>query len=371
MSSQLEETTYQNNVAKEIFDEEDPSQGVDYNAADLLTPTIVPGEVNATEDEHEAQVTTITFDSAVIEKQVRIIDREYFVTKSQRINTVRKTEIGQEWEILRKNVLKIIDSDLNLQFILNAQNKGIKFLSNNTRQDVQSIKDIGASYAQDLSTDNMTKMNYVMYTWFTDNPLFVKNLENNVMRELNLEYDKKTEDMGCIARLVNMRKNDKVIILYYSISIVYRHLLSNISFIIKIKNIASRGKATHQVRISKQRSSVEKKGDAGRRRPKVTRSFKLDDKWFNIDGSDYNDLGKLRSETHPNPTKSEDDMKKEMESMASELSHYKERVNEMQSSDKKVLFILQVYLVSIFLYDMNIFIYGIIFRDMGDLEDIW
>ena len=64
-------------------------------------------------------------------------------------------------------------------------------------------------------------------------------------------------------------------------------------------------------------------------------------------------------------------MKEKMESMASELSLYKERVNEMQSSDKKVLFILQVYLVSIFLYDMNIFIYGIIFRDMGDLEDIW
>ena len=172
MSSQLEETIYQNNVAKEIFVEEDPSQGVDYNAADLLTPTIVPGEVNATEDEHEAQVTTITFDSAVIEKQVRIIDREYFVTKSQRVNDLRKTEIGQEWEILKKDVLKIIDSDLNLQFILNAQNKGIKFLSNNTRQNAQSIKDIGASYAQDISTDNMTKMNYVMYVWFMDNPLF-------------------------------------------------------------------------------------------------------------------------------------------------------------------------------------------------------
>ena len=336
MSSQLEETIYQNNVAKEIFVEEDPSQGVDYNAADLLTPTIVPGEVNATEDEHEAQVTTITFDSAVIEKPVRIIDREYFVTKSQRINTLRKTEIGQEWEILKKDVLKIIDSDLNLQFILNAQNKGIKFLSNNTRQDAQSIKDIGASYAQDSSNENMTKMNYVLYAWFLDNPLFVNNIENNVMRELNLEYDKETEDKGCIARLVNMRKNDKVIIYYYSISIVYRHLLSNISFIIKIKNIAGRGKATHQVRISKQRSSVEKKGDAGRRRPKVTRSFKLNDEWFNIDGSDYNDLGKLRSETHSIPTKSEDDMKEKMESMASELSHYKERVNEMQSSDKKV-----------------------------------
>jgi len=29
------------------------------------------------------------------------------------------------------------------------------------------------------------------------------------------------------------------------------------------------------------------------------------------------------------------------------------------------------FLYRFFLYDMNIFIYGIIFRDMGDLEDIW
>ena len=133
-----------------------------------------------------------------------------------------------------------------------------------------------------------------------------------------------------------MRKNDKVIIFYYSISIVYRHLLSNISFIIKIKNIVGRGKATHQVKMSKQRSSAEIKVDEVRR-PKVTRSFKLGDKWYNIDGSKYNTLGKLHSEMHSTPTKSEDDMKEKLKSMTSELSLYKERVNEMESSDKKVI----------------------------------
>ena len=116
MSSQLEETTYQKKVAQETFDLQDPSQGVNYDVAELLTPSIVPGEVEATEDDHEAQITTITFDSAVavIEKPVCIIDRAYFVTKGQRINNARKIEIGQEWELLRKRVLKIIDSDLNL-----------------------------------------------------------------------------------------------------------------------------------------------------------------------------------------------------------------------------------------------------------------
>ena len=80
--------------------------------------------------------------------------------------------------------------------------------------------------------------------------------------------------------------------------------------------------------MSKQRSSAEKKKDDVRR-PKVTRSFKLGDKWYNIDGSEYNTIGKLHSEMHSNPTKSEDDMKEKLKSMTSELSLYKERVNEM------------------------------------------
>ena len=47
--------------------------------------------------------------------------------------------------------------------------------------------------------------------------------------------------------------------------------------------------------------------------------------------------------------KSEDDMKEQLKNMTSELSLYKERVNEMESSDKKVIvYSLCVYLVSIF-----------------------
>ena len=109
-----------------------------------------------------------------------------------------------------------------------------------------------------------------------------------------MEYDNENEkDMGCIARLVTNRKNDKVILLDYNISIVYRHLLSKISFFIKIKNIISRGKRTHQLKMLKQRTPEEIKKD-NVRRPKVTRSFKLGDKWFNKDGSAYDGLGKIQ-----------------------------------------------------------------------------
>ena len=43
----------------------------------------------------------------------------------------------------------------------------------------------------------------------------------------------------------------------------------------------------------KQRTSEEIKKD-NVRRPKVTRSFKLGDKWFNKDGSAYDGLGKIQ-----------------------------------------------------------------------------
>ena len=93
---------------------------MNYDGCDLLTASFVPEEVEATEVNHTAQVTTITFDST-ISKPVSIIDRECFFTKGQRNNNVRKVEIGPEWQVLRKKVLTIIDSELNLIFILNAQ----------------------------------------------------------------------------------------------------------------------------------------------------------------------------------------------------------------------------------------------------------
>ena len=70
MSSQEEEMSYQLQMS---------SQGLDYDASDLVTKEIVPTEMEVTEVEHSAQVTTITVDS--ITNPAIIIDREYFYTK--------------------------------------------------------------------------------------------------------------------------------------------------------------------------------------------------------------------------------------------------------------------------------------------------
>ena len=125
-----------------------------------------------------------------------------------------------------------------------------------------------------------------------------------------------------------------MILFYYNISIVYRHLLSKISFFIKIKSIISRGKRTHQLKMLKQRTSGEIKKD-NVRRPKVTRSFKLGDKWFNKDGSVYDGLGKIQPGMNSNPMKSENDMKEKLKNMTTELSLYKKKLMIWNQATKR------------------------------------
>ena len=163
-------------------------------------------------------------------------------------------------------------------------------------------------------------------------------METKIMKQLNIEYDNDNDKInGCIARLAGRRKNDKVFKNYYIISIISRHLLSNISFCFKVKNIIDRGKKKHQNKLSKQRTKEEMSKDKVKK-PKVQGAFSIDGIWYNQDGSDYNVLGKLRSEMTCK-MKSEDDMKDELETMSTELAIYREKVYEMKTSDKKVIII--------------------------------
>ena len=118
--------------------------------------------------------------------------------------------------------------------------------------------------------------------------------------------------------------------------------------------------------MPKQRTSEEIKKD-NVRRPKVTRSFKLGDKWFNKDGSAYDGLGKIQPGMNSPWLLNFPSTKKELM-----------RCNQ---ATKRRLFIIHVYLVSNLLYDINIFymvsyseileiwnVYGRLGTYMGDLE---
>ena len=86
-----------------------------------------------------------------------------------------------------------------MTFILNALNHGLKIFANNSRCDVISMHDLGTCYAQDTSNENVTKLNYVMCVYFTDNPIYLYNIEQIIMTKLNIEYDNENEkDMGVL-----------------------------------------------------------------------------------------------------------------------------------------------------------------------------
>ena len=50
-------------------------------------------------------------------------------------------------------------------------------LTNHTRCDVISMHGIGTCYAQDTSNENVTKLNYVIYVSFMDNPAYLYDIK--------------------------------------------------------------------------------------------------------------------------------------------------------------------------------------------------
>ena len=58
---------------------------------------------------------------------------------------------------------------------------------------------------------------------------------------------------------------------------------------------------------------------------------------YNSDRSEYNNRGKLRSETHYNTLISQNGTNEIISIMSDKFYQYEKRVNEMETSDKKVI----------------------------------
>ena len=138
------------------------------------------------------------------------------------MNHKRKAEIRVEWDVLKMVVLTVTDNQLNLTFVLNSQNKGLKVSPNNIRYNMTNLFDIGKCVAQDVPTINATKINYVLHAYFEKNSKYMSDMKKTVISKLNLEYAANDEEeimKGCIARMGTLRKNHKVILIYCIISI--------------------------------------------------------------------------------------------------------------------------------------------------------
>ena len=73
-----------------------------------------------------------------------------------------------------------------------------------------------------------------------------------------------------------------------------------------------------------------------------------------------------------NPMKSISDMKEKLEIMTTELFLYKERVNEIETSDKKLIVYISCISCIAFCYMVWIFLYMVLYPEIWDiLNVIW
>ena len=80
-----------------------------------------------------------------------------------------------------------------------------------TKRLVTSYKDIGRSFKDDGSVENVRRIYSIVTGQFTNDTTYQAEIEKQVMRELNLSYPEVDQTKkGCISRLVTQRKVEMV-----------------------------------------------------------------------------------------------------------------------------------------------------------------
>ena len=109
------------------------------------------------------EFTTIT-DSAK-GKDVKLIAKDYFVTKGQRVNKVMKN-LDSDWEDLKSKVQQTIDSALKEEMVVEAQRLGLTYSKKNQKVMVENFCEIDKSWKMDSSVENAKKLNQITYGVF-------------------------------------------------------------------------------------------------------------------------------------------------------------------------------------------------------------
>lgn len=226
----------------------------------LITDEIIGVTVEEVETPKEniEDLTTIT--NSVSEITSKIIDKEYFITKHQRVNLVRKEE-DPEWAQLEKNIMSFIESNLKTKMIMKAQQVQLMISVGGDKRVIQTFNEIGQKWKDDSSVETATKINSIINGHFEECHGYEYYIENEIMDQFNLKYcanDDTTK--GSIARMVVKKR-------------------VNLS-----KAINRRSETTHGQTIVKKRSVKETKIH-GKRRTKIVKGFKTGDRWYDGTGS--------------------------------------------------------------------------------------
>ena len=213
------------------------------------------------------EFTTIT--ESFTDKSVKLIPKDYFITKGQRVNSEMK-KLDPEWEDLKAKVNEMINSELKEEMVVEAQRIKLKYVEKNHKVLVQNFREIGKSWKTDGSIENARKINQVTYGVFDTekNVGYEYYLERSIMKELNLEYQDSKKGKGCVASMISRRKTDLA------------------------KCIMKRSELTHQTKITKKRTHEQTQNE-GLRNKKAKFAFQIKgnegNQWYNTDGSLYSE----------------------------------------------------------------------------------
>ena len=128
-------------------------------------PLVTDGIIGVTVEEIETpkenidDLTTIT--NSVSENTTKLIDKEYFITKQQRVNLVRKEE-DPEWTQLEKNIMLCIESNLKTKMIMKAQQVKLTISVGGEERLVQTFNEIGLKWKDDSSVETAIKIDDII-----------------------------------------------------------------------------------------------------------------------------------------------------------------------------------------------------------------
>ena len=153
-------------------------------------------------------ISTITQSES--DEDYRVIPRDYFITKDQKVNVNLQEKDADDWENLKQKVNNQIDSDLKTMMILKAQETGLEYEDVKTVQksQVQNFGDIGLSWKCDSSHEQAVKVYEVMHGTFDDQAGYEYYMETSIMKKIKIKYEDLTTSSikGCIARMIVNRK---------------------------------------------------------------------------------------------------------------------------------------------------------------------
>ena len=151
------------------------------------------------------EFTTIT--ESVAASDIKVISKDYFVTKSQRINKAMM-QVDSSWGALKMKVQSMIDSELKDRMVIEAQKLKLKYGKQDQKFLVENFSEIGKSWKMDGSVENAQKINKIVHGTFDLSQGYEYYIEKDIMNKLNLEYSSDIKGRGSIASLITRRKAD-------------------------------------------------------------------------------------------------------------------------------------------------------------------